>query len=206
MKKTKKQSLKAPFFLTMLAIAVFWSSWYLVVGSLPITEEIKITDNLVWALPFGLSRLWDIIFAPAILLFSSRLVREYGRIDSGFQPLFDCGLLIGFLANAVFAFLYWQGSGLIFCLVAFLGLGFFMSAMLAAADNIQISRAFGLGYSFVLGAWGFGIVFGFVLAPVFAALSLFVCLLAIPFGLFLKFCSRLWHKIIHSRVPIIWEW
>ena len=194
------------FFILAFVAALFWLGWYLAEGSLPVTKEIKVTDNLVWVLPFGLSRWWDIVFAPAVLLFFSRLVKKYGRIDSGFQPLFDCGLLIGFFANAVFAVLYWQGFSLIFCLTIFLGLGFLMSALLVAADNIQISRAFGLGYSFVLGAWGFGIAFGFVLAPVFAALSSLVCLLAIPFGLLFKFCNRLWHKRIHGRVPFVWEW
>lgn len=46
-----------------LFFALFWGIWSLF-APVPVLTEIKLAKNLIWRLPFAVSRWWDVLFAP----------------------------------------------------------------------------------------------------------------------------------------------
>ena len=89
--------------ITAGTITLFWTIWYLVAGQVPVVTSIKMTPELTWQLPFGISRWWDILIGPIwlimlILIFTSRERKKYICFIVGAA----CGLIYGlFFSPAV---------------------------------------------------------------------------------------------------------
>src|SRR4030042_1659006 len=65
MEKERKRKLMWRWSLiTAGLIALFWTMWYLITGQVPVMTSIKMTPELTWQLPFGISRWWDILIGP----------------------------------------------------------------------------------------------------------------------------------------------
>ena len=45
-------------------IALFWTVWYLINGSVPMVTSIKMTPTWTIELPFSVSRWWDVLIGP----------------------------------------------------------------------------------------------------------------------------------------------
>jgi hypothetical protein len=187
----------------MLAAAVFWGSWYLVVGSLPETKEILLFEDAAWSLPLVFSRWWDLLFAPLMMTFFFWVWRRHSKLGNDDQPTFDIGLSLGFILNVLFVVFYGFHYSLAFCLLFVLGVGFLGGLMMTLCGTMHTGFIFGLSYCFVFGSFGFGCNFGFIFAPLGAILSFWACLCVIPFGLFLKW---LYFKRVRGRPLFAWDW
>ena len=113
-----------------ILFALFWGIWYLVAGEIPNTTQIRWTEKTNIQLPFAMSRVWDIIFAPLwamilILLFTNNRIRK------------DENLVFGLGAGLVFGLAFGLGVGL------FAGLGAGLSAGLGV--GLFAGLVFGLG-------------------------------------------------------------
>jgi hypothetical protein len=64
MNRIAKLMLQCSLTVTIL-VALFWTSWYLIVGSVPVVNSIPfpLSETKTINLPFPLSRWWDILFA-----------------------------------------------------------------------------------------------------------------------------------------------
>jgi hypothetical protein len=51
-------------FMVLIASALFWGIWYLVAGHVPSVTSIRIAPHHTFALPFCISRWWDVLLAP----------------------------------------------------------------------------------------------------------------------------------------------
>ena len=62
-------------------LALFWTIWLSVVGSVPVITSIMMSKDSVWILPFAVSRWWDILLGLifAFSVFCFRLALEGGR-------------------------------------------------------------------------------------------------------------------------------
>ena len=81
-------------------IALFWISWYLVSGSVPVATSIRITPNWTVALPFSISRWWDVLIGPIwssilILFFTNKQVRKGDDLVFGLVSGLGYGLVFG---------------------------------------------------------------------------------------------------------------
>lgn len=47
--------------LTGSIVALFWGIWQLIIGPVPVVSEIKMTGDYAIALPFDISRWWDVL-------------------------------------------------------------------------------------------------------------------------------------------------
>ena len=56
-------------FISAGLIALFWTIWYFVTGSVPVTNKIQFAKNLTLNLPFNISRWWDILLGPFFSLY-----------------------------------------------------------------------------------------------------------------------------------------
>ena len=94
--------------LTAGLIALFWASWYLVNGSVPVVTSIKMTPKWTVALPFGISHWWDVLMGPIwstilILFFTNEQIRRnedlaFGLVFGLVYGLVVCGLVVCGLA------------------------------------------------------------------------------------------------------------
>jgi len=106
--------------------AIVWLVWYLITGEVPSVYSVKITKEVTWELPFGISRLWDIPFAGIwtlllVGLFTSPRIMESN--DSDFLGGFCGGLVGGLLAGSIAICKGGLGVGLGYGLGVVLGLG-----------------------------------------------------------------------------------
>ena len=194
------------FLIGVFVLAIFYSIWYLAGWSVPSLNKINLIEDAVWILPFSFSRWWDVIFAPAMLVFFFWIWGRHSKLESGDQPVFDIGLALGFLLNVAFIALYNLQFSLAFWLVFYWGIGFVLSCLLTITENRHQGFVFGLGYCLVFGGFGSGCVFGFIFTPIFIAVSLLVCLGGIIFGLALKLGVWVWYKRIDGRNLLFWDW
>jgi len=142
-----------------------------------------------------------------MFVFSLWLWQRHSKIEQGDQPEFDIGLLMGFVFNAAFIFLFFNlDFGLFFYLAIFLEVGLVSSMILTIAGNQSRAFVFGLGYCFVLAGYVLGVSLGFILASVFAVLSFLICLLGIMLGLLFKIGGSIFSKKRHGQPRIIWDY
>lgn len=119
----KEEILKALKITTRCSLAVavivagFWAIWYAINGSVPVVSEIKISELWVYTLPFAVSRWWDIVTIPVLLVASAfgaflmPLVCEYMKYVyhmGGSRPCYKVDywdvfpvVIIGFILSAV---------------------------------------------------------------------------------------------------------
>lgn len=109
------------------AITLFWTIWYLINGSVPVVTEVKITEDWIYILPFGISRWWDVLAGPIcsslfILLVTNKRITENNNLVTGLGVGLFFGLGVGLSVGLVVSL----GVGLI------VGLGVGLAAGLAA--------------------------------------------------------------------------
>jgi hypothetical protein len=135
--------------LTASAIAAFWGVWFLATGAVPVVTEMRLTAEWAFALPFGVSRLWDILLGPigstAVVLIACRV--SFEEHDSAFA-----GLTIGALAGLVVASV---AGFLIGALVFGLATGFLIGIVVVVAvglfGGLRSGLYFGFGYMLGMG-------------------------------------------------------
>ena len=137
-------------------IALFWTIWGIINGSVPVVTSIKMTGNWTLALPFGISRGWDILIGPiwstaVVFLMTNKRVKEDQNLTFG--------LILGLVYGLVFGLVFGLAVGLVFGLAGGLavGLGFGLAVGLGfgLAFGLAVGLAFGLGVGL-----GYGLVFG----------------------------------------------
>ncbi len=86
MEKKRKNMLWRIPLVVMIIITIFWGIWYLATGSIPVVNEVKLTNDSVILLPLSVSRLCTIptvfvfVFGLA-LLFTSKSVKRDGGLE-----------------------------------------------------------------------------------------------------------------------------
>ena len=112
--------------LTAAAIALFWTIYYLVVGSVPVVSSIRLTPDSIFTLPFGISRWWDILLGPIfscifVLLFTNKKIMKdedlvFGLgvgLVSGLGAGLGVGLGVGLVVGLVFGLVVGLVVGLV---------------------------------------------------------------------------------------------
>ena len=132
-------------------IALFWAIWGLINGSVPVVTSIRMTGNWTLALPFGISRWWDILIGPiwstaVVFLVTNKRVKEDRDLTYGLILGLAFGLALGLAFGLVVGLGFGLVGGLVFGLA--LGLGF----------GLVGGLVFGLGFGLV-----FGLVYGLAL-------------------------------------------
>ena len=94
--------------------ALFWASWYLIYGEVPVVTAVKMTPNWTVNLPLAISRWWDVLQAPIwstilILIFTNEKIRK--DEDLAFE------LAIGLALGLAFGLVFGLAFGLAFRLV-----------------------------------------------------------------------------------------
>ena len=87
-------------------ITLFWTSWYLMNGSVPIVTSITVTSDWTLDLPFGISRWWDVLIGPIwstglILLVTNKRVQKNEELVAGLVFGLVFGLSFGLVSGLV---------------------------------------------------------------------------------------------------------
>ncbi|MDD5331572.1 MAG: hypothetical protein PHE43_01980 [Candidatus Nanoarchaeia archaeon] len=158
--------------LTAGLIALFWAVWYLINGSVPVVNEIKMTKNWTYVLPFGISRWWDILIGPIwstilILILTNKRIKEEDKND--FNKDLFAGLSSGAVLSLVFSGIM---SNFHFYFLPLISVGLVFGILWGLSEC-----NFGLGLGSVLGVFltlslASGIKVNLLLCSVFLALML----------------------------------
>jgi len=158
-KRRKKLMLRWSI-LTAVLIALFWTIYYLIAGSVPVITSIKMTPDSTLALPFAISRWWDILLGPIfscifVLLFTSRKIKGEMMVP---------GLIFGLVVGLICGLVGGLGGGLILSVGSGLAGGLILSVGMSNSPHIGLGVGLGLSLSisifFSLGA-GLGTGLGF---------------------------------------------
>lgn len=137
--------------LTAGLITLFWAIWYLINGNVPTTTQIiwDKQNEIIWTLPFGISRWWDILFGVVwmniwIILVVHPLYKRF-QDGSSQEDLFICLVTGLILLTAVLSFglvldLVILVFGLIACLIFGLILGLIFIIKLSEPTLIRIGN------------------------------------------------------------------
>jgi len=175
MKRKKKMIIRWSI-VTSAVIAIFWTTWYLICGSVPVVTSIKMTPNWTYVLPFGISRWWDVLVGPIwstilILLLTSQWLKEDERLTDALTVGLVFGLPFGLVFGLGFGLdlglgfglavglVYGLGTGLVFGLGTRLGTGLGFGLGTGLVFGLAFGLAFSLGTGLALGL-GFGLGFG----------------------------------------------
>ena len=101
-----------------------WAIWHYVTGSIPVTHEI----HLIWwhwSLPFGISRLWDIVIIPALVVLAAVITVFFRDDDDGCADGIGTYIIIvsgiSSVAALVFGITYWLIAFIVTLVVSFCG-------------------------------------------------------------------------------------
>lgn len=99
--------------LTTGLIALFWTIWYLIAGSVPTITSIKMTDTWTYFLPFGISRWWDILIGPIWSTIIILLLTTFKVKDDDWPAGLVFGLAFGLvvLIKAIVRLSFWTKVG-----------------------------------------------------------------------------------------------
>jgi len=103
-KRRKKLMLRWSI-LTAVLIALFWTMYYLIVGSVPVVSSIKMTPDSTLTLPFAISRWWDILLGPLfscifVLFFTSRrITKDKDLVGINLGASLVVGLFFGLISG-----------------------------------------------------------------------------------------------------------
>jgi len=171
--------------LSVSVIASFWHFWYIAYGEIPALTELlwrkggelhdgTVKPDIIWTLPFAVSRSWDIVGVSLFSLILFWLLR-WSREKKGAENIIE-GLavgmvfgLLGLLFGWTVGMIGWLTIGL-FVLLFVIVIGLFVKE---PANGIGL----GLTYSFALGLFWLGLLPGFVLflaisSPLFIIIAL----------------------------------
>jgi len=173
--KRRKKLMLSWSILTAVLIALFWTIYYLTVGSVPVVSSIKMTPDSTLTLPFAISRWWDILLGPLLscffaLFFTSKKITEDGDlfvgmgvglgVGLGFGPI--VGPVVGlFVSIVVFLFVSCLLGDSPFGLGVSLGIGLDFGPVLSLVLGLFVSIVVGFAVSLVVGL-GLGLSFGLV--------------------------------------------
>ncbi|MBD3282170.1 MAG: hypothetical protein GF387_01010 [Candidatus Portnoybacteria bacterium] len=186
-KQRKNMLWRIPLVVAIL-VAIFWGIWYLSTGEVPVTSQIRWTEETTIQLPFSISRIWDIPFAfiwtfVLILLFTHKKIKDDENLVPSLVTGLGVGLVFGLGVGLGVGLVFGLGVGLvfglIFGLVASLGVGLVSGLV----PGLVTGLAFGLVTSLVPGLVA-GLVFGLV-ASLGVGLSV---------GLKFIFSEEIWKK------------
>jgi len=166
--------------LTGGATALFWTIYHLITGAVPVVSALAWGEEIVFNLPFALSRWWDIMLGPIfgsafILLRATRWAREKkGELEIGLVFGLGCGLLsvlcFGIVFGQLFPLTFGLTSGGFFVLAFTFGL----ILILGINGSLALSLGLGLGYVLACGlfvGWAFVLLLfiapSLVFSPVF---------------------------------------
>ena len=131
--------------LTAGLIALFWASWYLVNGSVPVVTSIKMTPKWTVALPFGISHWWDVLMGPIwstilILFFTNEQIRRNEDLAFGLVFGLVYGLVVFELAYGLVV--YGLVYGLVVCGLVVCGLAYVLAFGLVKLIQILALKNF----------------------------------------------------------------
>ena len=101
MDRSRRLKVASRFSLLAAALAaLFWIIWYLAAGSVPEVSEIALAPDEHVALPFAVSRWWDVPFAAAwaalaAIVLTGRRIREDGDLAVALAFALAFGLAFG---------------------------------------------------------------------------------------------------------------
>lgn len=153
--------------ITAGVIALFWTIWYLINGEVPEVREITLLsvgmiDNnqpLVFTLQSGISRWWDVLFAPVwvvvlIEIFTSKKIQNNGGLFLFLILCLVLSLILGCIVGLSTVVGSELGSGLIFILFASLafslGADLLIGQVLVLGFSLGVGLFFGLGLSMII--------------------------------------------------------
>lgn len=126
-------------------IALFWAIYYLIAGNVPTITSIEMTPNWIIALPFGISRWWDILIGPIwstiIILFFIFTSKESNKGQWG--AVLNVGLFIGLSSGLIF--------GLAVSLVLGLVIGLVFGLVMGLTAGLVFGPLYGLGAGLIAG-------------------------------------------------------
>ena len=199
--------------ITTVLIAIFWTMYYFIIGSVPIITSIKVTETYSLLLPFGISRWSDILIGPIypiIIIYIIYCIDFYNKnknkaIDYSILAfnMFIClylSIMIGLIFNLLL-----KNTDLSFYIIHILDLSIIIGLASGLAYylifhldlNLILGIFFGIALSLALSLTFLGIIFGLAYCLVFSlALSL---ALSLTFGLvYLIYNFKfIWIKIIN---------
>lgn len=152
---------------TAVLIALFWTVWYLATGSVPVVNEIKITTNRALALPFGVSRWWDVLIGPIwsaifVFMFTHRRVKEEENLTIGIFT----GLVYGLMCGILWGLSFGAFTGLVIGVVSGITVIIIFGLIFRWAVGLLVGLSFGLAYGLAFGL-GYGLVLGLLVVVAF---------------------------------------
>ncbi|MDD4606765.1 MAG: hypothetical protein PHS07_00290 [Patescibacteria group bacterium] len=182
--------------IAMIAFTLFWGAWYLITGSIPSVETIKMTEGWSIILPFAIPRWTDIplagIFACLlVLLFTNKGWHKRYADEIEWEYDYVVTLYVGFLYGIIVGL----GAGLI-CSACDLGAGLGVGLLCGLAVGLFWGPVGGLGFSLAC-MLGIGLNIGLFYMPALVP----VAGLGFGIGVGLKylftreFCKKIGHFI-----------
>lgn len=197
METSRKVKMMFRFSLVSAAlIALFWTAWYMVAGSVPEVQSIGGNQGLYFAIP--ISRWWDILIGPIwsvalILIFTSERITQDEDLTPGLAFIMAVSLLAGSLVcrlagpdSADFDRSLSLALGII--LVVGLAFNLVFDSNEGRKDCLIFGLAFSLTFGLVFGL-NFGLAIGLIVAAA-AAVSLIISL-GSGGGILMPFCLNL---------------
>lgn len=139
---------------TFLGLAAYWTIWSLVIGKVPVISGLNKVDGTILSLPFFISRWWDLLFGPLIVLLIAKPVIKFWSKLSGTTELqvdyFAMCVMLSVVLS-VYAYMFQditQGLNLML-LVAF-GFGLLFGAVLGVVEIIALFSKLGNNKSTVI--------------------------------------------------------
>jgi hypothetical protein len=156
--------------LAAAAAALFWGIWFLATGEVPATTALPWTGYTSFALPFAVSRLWDV---PAAFLWATGLALVWtdvvpasdSRVDDPYTRLYAglsyglvftltaglyAGLYAGLAAGLLYGLYAGLAAGLLYGLCVGLGGGLAAGMGVGLAAGLLYGLATGLSYGLAL--------------------------------------------------------
>lgn len=170
------------------AIALFWTIWYFVTGSVPVVKKIQFANNLTLNLPFGISRWWDVLIGPiwsiSIVAWWTKIKDHKDVIDilfieliaGGFFGLFfglihglDFGMTVGMAVVIAMGLIFLSFFEIIYGLIAGLitGLAYLLAYGLIAGLIAGLATVVILGFVIVISyGLAYGVILGMTHGPI----------------------------------------
>ena len=139
--------------------ALFWTVWYLVFGSVPATTVIPMTQDWSYALPFAVSRWWDIPSAAILGALVTLLVMSVASAPKERKTGLTFALTLGLTYGLAFGLTLGLTYGLAFGLALGLAFGLVPGLVFGLVFGLAYGLAFGLAYGLAFGL-AYGLAFG----------------------------------------------
>ena len=140
--------------LSFVLTACFWTSWYLIVGSVPVVKSLKMTENWTLQLPFAISGWTDVLFAPFLFIFIIWLI-TFEKPKKISEEGWVVGIVVGVLVCLCAGVLAGINAGI----VAGIILSIFAGVLAGISAGISAGIVAGIVVSIVVGIVA-GIVVG----------------------------------------------